>query len=421
MSSSVSVVKLQGVRSARHTPDANHKSRYEVTGFVPVEEIAKLKSQRRGGTFPWQNPRERTPNVNIAKLVKETLDESPTSLGTKNRGITIICGHADLSKENDKGEKQFAITVEDNEGLLDGGTTTNAIIDKLENGWLDDSKHPAFVQVRVLCGEYSNDEIAEIAEALNTSEQVRSSDLANFRGDYDKLKKVLETTGLQIQYFDGENENKRDYSVVEILQLLNLFAPMDLETDDGWDPSVSYRSRETCISNFCGENHDSRGLTKKQAAAEFEELFDVLPYIIEMYEYIPAELPGLYNANGGRFGAVSFIAQKPGNTTEHVLPLTRKAITYSPKSGWRFPMLAALRPCLAKRGGQYYFKYDPKKVIAHLGVKLFKKVVSAASEFSGKMTQVGRQPSLYRDMAKTVEMAILKDPDKYAFTKAASN
>jgi hypothetical protein len=208
---------------------------------------------------------------------------------------------------------------------------------------------------------------------------------------------------------------------VEILQLLNLFAPMALDTED-WDPSVSYRSKETCIDNFCGEvaRQKSRGLTKAACKAEFEELFDVLPYIIEMYEFIPAELPDLYNASGGKFGGISFVSQATGNTTKHVLPLTQKAITYTPKSGWRFPMLAALRPCLAKRNGQYYFKSDPKKVIEYLGVKLFKQVVEASREYSGKLTQVGRQPQLYRNMAGMVETAILKNPDKFAFTKAAS-
>jgi hypothetical protein len=417
MSSSI-VTKLQGVKSARHTPDANHKHRYEIDGFVPVTEIVKFKAKEQGGDFPWQNPRMRTPNVNIAKIVGETLDEAPESFASRNRGITIIASQADLSKENERGEKQLVITTDSNEGLLDGGTTTTKIVSKLEDGWSDQS-NSAFVRVRVLCGDYTDDEIVEIAEALNTSEQVRSSDLANFRGDYDKLKKVLNTTGLQVSYYDGDNSNKRDYTVVEILQLLNLFGPMDLETED-WDPSVSYRSKETCISNFCGENCKNRGLTQKQAQAEYEELFDVLPYIIEMYEFIPAELPDLYNAGGGKFGGISFVSQATGNTTKHVLPLTQKAITYTPKSGWRFPMLAALRPCLAKKSGQYYFKYDPKKVIAAIGVKLFKQVVEASRDFSGKLTQVGRQPQLYRNMAGMVETAILKNPDKFAFTKAAS-
>jgi hypothetical protein len=197
MSSSTVVTKLQGVKSARHTPDANHKHRYEIDGFVPVTEIVKFKAKEHGGDFPWQNPRMRTPNVNIAKIVGETLDESPESFASRNRGITIIASSADLSKENERGEKQLAITTDASEGLLDGGTTTTKIVSKFEDGWADDTKNPAFVRVRVLCGEYSDAEIVEIAEALNTSEQVRSSDLANHRGEYGVDEPGKKVTGLK--------------------------------------------------------------------------------------------------------------------------------------------------------------------------------------------------------------------------------
>lgn len=411
-------VKLFGVRSGRHFPDpSNRKGFYSIEGHIPVEEVVTFQPKERGGTFPWQNPRMRLSNNNIAELIKQTLDDEPESFCGLNRGITIVAGDAELSKENSNGEKTLTITVDDTrEGLLDGGTTTGIIIDSLQDGQITS----ALVKITVLCGPYGDDEITALSEALNTSEQVRESDLANHRGDYNKLKEILarpELSRLKVGYFDGDKDNKVDYNVVEIIQLLNLFVPMDANTDE-WDASTAYCNKAGCVANFCGRGKGTLDTQKaqKEQKATFEEMFGVLPSLLMLFERIPERMPELYTATGGRFGALAFIKQ---SKKIHVLPFTGAKINYAPKTAWVYPILAALRPCLIKRGGSYAWKCDPFKVIEAEGAKLFKVIVDQYHEHKDKLAAAARKPSLYRDLANRVEMAIIKNPSKFEFSRSA--
>ena len=147
-----------------------------VTGFVNVNDIALFSPE----AMPWINPRlfTETPTKKIPKTITESVLNEPNKFHRRNRGITVIAPNATLKDGN--------LVVErwpEKSGLLDGGTTVSTLVKNLAS--VENADAPdAFVRVEFLVGNYSNDEVVEVAESRNTSQQVSAFSIRKSRGRF---------------------------------------------------------------------------------------------------------------------------------------------------------------------------------------------------------------------------------------------
>ena len=66
-------------------------------------------------------------------------------------------------------------------GLVDGGTTVGALLAAIAGGFTQSQlrEEQQFVKLQVSCGPWTDEEVVDLAEALNTSVQVDSFSIAN--------------------------------------------------------------------------------------------------------------------------------------------------------------------------------------------------------------------------------------------------
>jgi hypothetical protein len=318
----------------------------------------------------------------MARIIRASAFENRGRFHLLNRGITLVADSGKLDNEVlgldfGSGKKR---------GLLDGGTTVGALVDAILNGFTQNKKkeEQQFVRVQVFCGPWTDEEVVELAEALNTSVQVDSFSIANLAGSFkwiqDSLRRQKPT--FTVSYFAND---EGEVGIDDIVQWLALFM-VD-------EPSAAYSSKEKCLDHF------------EANMGEYRKLEPVLLDIIRLSESIPFSLKSLYNAAGNhKFAKLSIIADSTKGST-YVLPVLGQKIDYAPHKAWVFPLLASLRPALDKTTNPFGWKKDPFKLFDKLGPELIGKVNRSYLSLQ-TFNAVGKNPDLYELLMEKVEKAI---------------
>src|SRR5205823_9456305 len=107
-------------------------------------------------------------------------------------------------------------------GLLDGGHTYNILLEQRES-----LEEPQFVRLEILEG-FKPEDIPQLVDARNTSNQVRDQSLMNLSGEFDKLKKALSKAPYAdlIAYKEYEvlaNGDPKPIDVRDIIAILTAF------------------------------------------------------------------------------------------------------------------------------------------------------------------------------------------------------
>ena len=376
------VLTLNGVREGRRQNDPLNPNRYIFTGMVPAQEMAKLA--RDGGITPWANPRVTSPNGKMAKVIRYSLANERGKFHDLNRGPAIVADQGKL----DKDVLTATFAPGKKRGLIDGGTTTSAVIEELSNGFQqhEDEDKQQLVNIRIFCGPRTDTEVDELVEALNTNKQVDAISLANFQGAFEWIKKLLEAKRfpIKVSYYDGDSG---EYEIDDIIQILSLFL-MDAPTD-------AYVSKQACLQNF------------KAATDQYESLGPILTDILRMSEYIPMTTAERYKKAGGKFAGLEMIGgEKSKKEPSYTFPLLQKTVNFTPRNAWVFPMLASLKANLeAGNDGNFRWKVDPTTFVDQVVLDLFEKV-KAAFDRVGNLNAVGRNADLYEVLSMKAEKAV---------------
>ena len=384
----MSILTLKNVQNGHRSPDPVKSHFYEIIGRIPLEEVILLK---HGGTCPWTNPRLTSGNSGIAKEIQASATSSRGKFHELNRGPVLVAESAKLDSNAGTIVIDFGPSSK-KRGLADGGTTVTALSKVIAEGFKQSKEKDEhqFVNVRIMCGPYSDTEVEQLVEALNTNKQVDAFSIANYSGDFNWIKKILDDARFpKVSYFDGD---EGDYTIQEVIQILSLFAlPLNPDTDDpGPGPTTAYVSKQKCLEIY------------REEPLAFERFSTVLVDLLEMSEYIPATIATKYSDAGGRLRGLDMIESKPSK-----LPYLDKTIKFTPHNAWVFPMLAALKPALNIQTNSVNWKVPRKELFDSVATTLFNRVKQTFAD--GKaLNYVGRNAELYDVLLLTVEKAVNK-------------
>lgn len=380
----MSVLTLKNVQNGHRSPDPVKPHFYEITGRIPLEQVVLLKN---GGTCPWTNPRLTKFNSGIAKEIARSATASRGQFHELNRGAVLVAESAKYDSNAGTIVIDFGPPSK-KRGLADGGTTVTALSKVIEDGFEQsiERDEQQFVNIRIMCGPYSDSEVEQLVEALNTNKQVDAFSIANYGGSFNWIKEVLERGNFpKVSYFDGDDG---EYTIQEVIQILSLFVlPLD-EEEEGPGPTTAYVSKQKCLEIY------------KEKTSAFKKFAPVLLELLEMSEYIPATIAPKYGDTGGRLRALSLIEPRPSR-----LPYLARTINFTPHNAWVFPMLAALKPALRIESNTVSWKVPVKELFDSVAAVLFSRVKKTFND--GKaLNYVGRNAELYEVLSLTVEKAV---------------
>ena len=155
-------------------------------------------------------------DTSATKAMVETLTDTSERLkfwGFNSGLILIAKGWKHIKKK-----KEVELDFPENFGLLNGGHTQYAIHQALKQ--LTEQPHP-LVRVEVLVGEFSDDEVSEIAKARNTTQNVKNSTIWNKQKLLDPVKTTLGNTLSKMVKWRGKNDEEAEDGAVEIDNLLH--------------------------------------------------------------------------------------------------------------------------------------------------------------------------------------------------------
>ena len=329
----------------------------------------------------------------VIKGILETLREQPEDMSIKNQGIYLLVDSAEFEKEGGGvGKLTIKLTDASRHGIVNGGHTYAAIREANETADGTESLGKAFVRLHILQG-IQTEKVSEIAEGLNRSKQVDDPSLANLRGLFDDIMRVMKgyPGANEIAYKQGDSG---EIYIAEVLAYLQFFNGERFTEDR--HPHQLYRKQSDGLKFF---EQDAKRKEKGEAVAS-DILVPHLPEILRLADFIRFETPGAAKQNGFQYGRMKVSGKKRAGSGnfKQVLPFIKKTGTQRVAKGWLFPMLAGFRANvrwdLPKR--RFEWIVPPETLLPDVIGELVKVCVSEHRENNLTPEAVGKRESSYR-------------------------
>jgi len=358
------------------------------------------------------NPRAHDVDNQISRTIFKSLTVDNTKLfHLLNRGITISAGEVEY--DNKKEILRVRMTDEFAHGDIDGGNTYSAI-ERARRERGHEVPPPAFmdayVKLEILTGVELD--IVELAEARNTSSQVKAYALANLAGKFTWIKDELvgQPFAKNISYTEGED---KEISVVDIICLMTLFHP---KYDGAQHPIKAYTSKKSCLDDFQSEYDE-----KNQPSPDgYYKLRSVLVQILKLSDHVHAKCKDHYKAIGG----ITQIrkeepdngkkAARPGGLRElggaKELHFIGGEVSYSWPAGYLYPMLGALRAILDTSGRKAkWLVDDPCDFFTRHGKRLVEITLDRSSELGRNPNAVGKSKGHWQQLYDIIRLKMLEE------------
>ena len=401
----------------RNIKDPNQIKGLESEGISTIHSLVKIRDFPSGLIPDKINPRSHEDikmATKVPQAISETLTSDPDHFHLLNRGCLIVA--KDAWYDNQTRMLHFVIESEDDHGMVDGATTDRVIstlkrqVSKADFQTLRDDEVPehfrrAFLHLEIISGPIDQDLRIMLADARNTSLQVKEFSLADLGGGFDWLKEIIEKSEFHGKIRFRENEPK-PVDIRTILALLTLFHPRWLELDR--DPIVAYTGKGAVLDIY-QDNTTNEG---------YRKLAPVVIDILKLYEDIQIKFQKAYNVAYGANGAKA----KMGKRTEvrhidnlaraKVLPLTGQKTQNVLADGWIYPVLGSLRMLLEWPKNErtpVRWITDPFKFFDNNGHVLIYSLVERSAELGRNPNATGKSKGVWIELRGIVENKVLKE------------
>lgn len=350
----------------------------------------------------WRKINVRDPKLtgSVPNAIRASIHDQPELFVFMNRGIVLAV--ESLSFDNKSSKLTITMKNPNLHGLLDGGHTYNILQEEAAS--LDE---PQYVKLEILEG-FLGDEIPNIVDARNTSNQVRDQSLMNLKGEFDKLKRALKGTKFEelIAYKEHEVDDEGNSKPIDIREIIAILTVFDRDHFSAQThPINAYRSKAACLEHFANN-------TKS-----YEKIYPLAKDILELFDHIQSQLPELYNevrgnrgdVAGGKFGKLTGVTNYKGKRKAQ-LQFIAKDSAYGVPAGFVYPMLGAFRPLLEEKGGRYVWGkgLDPLKLLrGDMGKSLADTIGNFALE-NRNPSKTGKSPLVWQSCHQAGELAYLR-------------
>jgi len=387
------IVKVFSFRNIE-TPFAKngHKNYYAI---IDVENLPDLKD--------WRDINVRDPKTtgSVPRKITRSFHENDEMFLFMNRGITVSVESATFN--NRTSELQIVMSNKNDHGLLDGGHTYSIIREEVKRLKENEER---FVKFEILEG-FTRDDITDIVEGRNTSNQVKDQSLMELEGQFEGLKRFLPKGYEQLiafsEYETGSDGYAKPIDIRDVITLLTTFNN-DL-FDNDTQPVIAYSGKQQCLKKY------------KESKPTYEKIFPLVKDIINLYNEIYlsynefyGELSSQkgYKRNG--FGNLTGITTypKPGMGPE--LYFEDRRPDYAIPAGFIYPVLAAFRALVVEKDGVYAWGKNCKPISIlkkDLGVKLVGIVTDEALKMQNP-TKMGKSALIWKSCYQEALLYYLK-------------
>lgn len=255
------------------------------------------------------------------------------------------------------------------------------------------------VPIFLIAGDVNGDLRIKLADARNTSLQVKEFSLEDLKQNFDWLKDVLEDSELRGRIRYRENEPK-PVDIRNVLALLTLFHPFWKKKET--DPVVAYTGKGVVIEMY----------KKKEWLDGYKRLAPIVVNILNLYDYMHVKFPEQYaktrdKAAIGKRKEVRYI-KSPEKAKE--LPLTHGKTQYIIPDGWLYPLLGSFRVLTTlhrKDKGLAGWITDPFKFFDEFGSQLIPTIVESSVELGSNPNAVGKSRRVWEALRDKVENRLL--------------
>ncbi|RKH08726.1 hypothetical protein D7X74_31050 [Corallococcus sp. CA047B] len=367
---------------------------------LPVEELSAWKDV---------NPRDVKTSTSVYNKIKSTLEEAPERFYRRNRGITLSA--QDVVFDPKTHTATIIFTDRRLHGVLDGAHTLHAAGEVKQNGVSDE----AFVQLKVVTGLTSVEEVAEVAGGLNTSLAVDLKSLENLEGHFKPLKDALagEPYAEKIAY--KMNEQKAETKPVDVREILYYLALFDGQAyESPSQPSRLFGRKEGLVRHFSWECMKAKGENPPEAPMyDFHRLFRRAKDILLLRDQIEKEMikPGY------RFGKLkaknskgeSISVKKKAIKKKHALVFLDQEVDDQLALGYLIPMLGGFRANVdwnKPKGGMSW--KVPLEELLPLCAQSLAAAILAVHDREQRPEYVGRSSIAWEMCFNAVQTAILR-------------
>ncbi|MBE3040317.1 MAG: AIPR family protein [Chloroflexi bacterium] len=320
------------------------------------------------------NPRSHEENAlkgAVPQAIERTLKNTPGDFYLANRGETVLAKAVQFDPQSATVEIVLSECKGDDaiHGVADGGTT-DAVIARVQKAIakttrlreLPASEVPDFlrrarIHLEVIVGLEDRDRIQNLVQGRNTSRQVKSWTLEDFKGSFDWIRDIMERPDSDFAGRIGYEENAdKDVNILEILCILTLFHKQ--YDSKGRAPTVAYSSKGRM---------DSR-LRDDDLQPGYKALAPILEDILRLHDHVYATFFAAYKKArpGGRPGRRGSGEDRIFPAEARNLPLTGKKASHTVPSGVLYPLLQSLRALVTyDSSDNASWRTDPIKFFDH--------------------------------------------------------
>ncbi|MGE0118231.1 MAG: AIPR family protein [Dongiaceae bacterium] len=375
------------VVSFRHLETPFQKQGYrDYFAMIEVDDLPDLAG--------WRKINVRDPKMTgaVPEAIRQSVRENPELFAFMNRGIVLSVESVQFDNKTNK--VTLALRDPALHGLLDGGHTYSILLEEREA-----LESPQYVRLEILEG-FKPEEIPNLVDARNTSNQVRDQSLMNLSGEFEKLKKALAKVPYAdlIAYKEYEvlpDGEPKPIDVRDIIAILTAFERDHF--DQKTHPINAYRSKAACLQHF------------KEHRQSYEKIYPLAADILELYDLIQLHLPDLYNkVRGGKFGHLTGVTTYKGKRRAKLHFITKES-KYGVPAGFTYPILGGFRALLEEKGGRYVWgkELDPRQLIANgLGETLADTIGNFALD-ARNPSKTGKSPLVWQACYQAVRVAYL--------------
>lgn len=338
------------------------------------------------------NPRERKMTTNVAKKIKESLDNNE-NFHELNRGILLSADK--VTYDNQTNDLLVTFSDYEKHGNIDGGHTLRAILDKKAENILPSDR---YVFVEIITGL---DSPVELAEARNTSVQVDLKSIEELKDSFKVLKEILADMPFsdRIQYKMNEYyETGIDVvDVREIIAILNMFNqalyPVKVNNSlTDLHPLQSYSGKETSLRKFLNLGKDKRE----------EILLKMKPIIADIFAIWNKIETGFANESANinkRYGARKYSRYDDGKIIGKSTFYQTNLKYFIPK-GIMYPLVGAFRSLIEfDKNGNYKWHKNPLTVWENIGARLVGIILDEKTE---NPDSIAKNTNLWSNLFKEV-------------------
>ena len=244
-------------KDIKRLDDPYHEARYSYEALIPVTEAEKL-------IIGNANPRSQNTLSPLPREIKKSLEEAPKLFHLKNRGIWIAAKRAEYDNQTGILNLFCPQTDEERYGAVDGGHTLAVIQEYLNElrsdtsiTWTADGR-PAKIPVPHVALHIRvgvEEVLTDMVSSLNRSAQLKEYTLANYEGEFDELKGLLQRENFFPQ-IDFRENGQGEYDALSLIQRLTLFCNGIFPAKKGRHPVVAYSSKAKCLELFVSNKHE---------------------------------------------------------------------------------------------------------------------------------------------------------------------